>query len=183
MIGLVIGSAKCIDKDLTEAILPFTESVGVNRAAIDFNVKVATTSEPEPVKEWQRFGSRTKSFLLSDKLAVNCHCYSNTDFYTPSSTIDEPSSLFYGHGNSAFPAIDYLRKAGCECIILSGVTLDSNWSYYHLDIGKQHDISHCNQLKDDLYKLAEKVKIVCINQNNFNPNFIQTITSKDILLN
>lgn len=184
MIGLVIGSSGKTNKEITNTLIPSVFSIGVNRAAIDFNVDIATTSESAPIREWLQFGTSAKKFLINEKYSF---LVPSSIKYTPFDEItfdfDTTHRLFYGHRNSALPAIHYLIIQGCKTILLSGITFEPNWDYYHLDVAKHHEQSHCDQIRQSLYELSEFATLISINQNSFNPKFVQTVTSEDILMN
>jgi hypothetical protein len=185
-VGLVIGSADCIDKELTNILLDKCLSIGINRAATDYQTDFATTSEESAAQNWMSLGVKAKQFILPKSFKCGCFNDSNTFFYIPKKHLRDCANhedLFYGQGNSAFPAIHYLLKQNCETIILSGIAFDSNWGYYYNDIQKLHDKVHCELIKLDLYRLAKYANFVCINKNNFNSNSIQTINSEISLFN
>lgn len=184
MIGMVIGSASCILSDLTNKLLPHCLSIGINRAAIDFKVDIASTSEAQPIREWLRCKTSAKQFLVKENYAHLCPgCIA----YKPSEKLRfedrEDSELFYGARNSALPAIHYLILQGCDTVLLSGIAFEQNWQYYHLDIAKVHEQSHCDEIRESLYQLAKHCNLICINKNSFNPKYVKTITSEDTLFN
>ena len=174
MIGLVIGSAKCIDRELTKKLLPYCKSVAINMAASLFHADYASTSEKSAFNNWSSLGNKCRNLL------VHKSCVKSGYEFSDKIETEDNNLLFYGHGNSALPAINFLIKQKCDKIILSGITFEPQWNYVNLDLGKYHDPSHCELIRQDLYLFFKYVKLYCINQNTFDPKYITTLTPGEI---
>lgn len=177
MIGLVIGSAGCIDKELTEKILPYCKSVAINAACSLFVADYASTSEISAYNNWSTLGNKCKNLL------VHKSCIKSGYEFSDKIEMEDNNLLFYGHGNSALPAINFLIKLGCKEIILSGITFEPLWTYINLDLGKYHEPSHCEKIRQDLYSCANYTGLFCINRNTFDPKYVKTLNPENLTIN